>query len=68
MVDAVGIDHVGWATDYLDGAMIESEVFNNYLDFPTVCGKLLQKGFSERELVKFAGGNALRVLGETTSD
>ena len=64
MTDEVGIDHVGWATDYLDSLMTGSSVFKSYLDFPKLCAKLLSQGFSDGDLVKFIGGNALRIQNE----
>ncbi len=62
MVDTVGIDHVGWATDYITPAM--PDWFNNYEDFPVICASLLETGFSDNDLIKFIGGNALRVMRE----
>ncbi len=59
MVDTVGIDHVGWATDYLD--FVVPDRFKSYAQFPNVCASLLEAGFSAQNLIKFIGGNALRV-------
>ena len=62
MVDTVGIDHVGWATDYIDSSM--PDFFNDYKLFPTLCASLLDAGFSDQDLIKFIGGNAIRVMKE----
>lgn len=62
LVDTVGIDHVGWATDYINPAM--PDWFNNYEKFPEVCASLLDAGFCEADLIKFIGGNALRIMKE----
>lgn len=60
IVDTVGIDHVGWATDYINPAM--PDWFDSYRRFPLICASLLDAGFSDQDLVKFIGGNALRVM------
>ena len=62
LVDEVGINHVAWATDYINPAM--PDWFNNYESFPTVCAALLDVGFSESDLIKFIGGNVIRVQNE----
>jgi membrane dipeptidase len=59
MVDAVGIDHVAWSTDL--GEPVRPAFLQDYRQFPLVCGRLLESGFSDQDLVKFIGGNALRV-------
>jgi membrane dipeptidase len=62
MVDTVGIDHVGWATDFIEAGL--GPWFRDYKEFPGLCARLLDGGFSEEDLVKFIGGNALRVQRE----
>ncbi|WP_439102345.1 dipeptidase [Congregibacter sp.] len=59
MVDTVGIDHVAWSTDL--GEPVRPAFLQSYLQFPRLCAKLLESGFSDSDLAKFAGGNALRV-------
>ncbi|WOJ97968.1 membrane dipeptidase [Congregibacter brevis] len=59
MVDTVGIDHIAWSTDL--GEPVRPAFLQSYLQFPKVCAKLLESGFSDSDLAKFAGGNALRV-------
>lgn len=59
MVDTVGIDHVAWSTDL--GEPVRPAFLKDYRQFPRVCAKLLESGFTDEDLVKFAGGNALRV-------
>lgn len=59
MVDTVGIDHVAWSTDL--GEPVRPAFLQDYGQFPRVCARLLDRGFSEEDLAKFAGGNALRV-------
>ena len=60
MIDHVGIDHVGWATDYIHVGM--GPWFRDFRDFPALCANFLDKGLGEADLVKFIGGNALRVM------
>ncbi len=62
LVDTIGIDHVGWSTDYITFSM--PEWFNDYNQFAVLCGGLLDAGFSDSDLVKFIGGNALRVMAQ----
>lgn len=62
LVDEVGINHVAWATDYINPAM--PDWFQNYENFPVVCGALLDVGFSDEDLIKFIGGNTIRVQNE----
>ena len=59
LVDTIGINHVGWGTDYIQKAM--PEWFDNFGQFPLLCAKLLDSGFTDQDLIKFIGGNALRV-------
>jgi membrane dipeptidase len=59
MVDTVGIDHVAWSTDL--GEPVRPAFLQDYRQFPRVCARLLDSGFSDEDLAKFAGGNALRV-------
>jgi membrane dipeptidase len=62
MVETVGIDHVGWATDLLDTGL--GPWFRDYREFPALCARFLDAGFAEEDLAKFIGGNALRVQRE----
>ena len=59
LVDTVGIDHVAWATDL--GEPVRPGYLADYRQFPRICARLLESGFSDADLVKFVGGNALRV-------
>ena len=62
LVDEVGINHVGWATDFIIPAM--PDWFNDYSHFPRICAALLDAGFSDEDLIKFIGGNMIRVQNE----
>jgi membrane dipeptidase len=59
LVDAVGVDHVGFGTD-MDS--MSQPVFSTYLQLPNWIAALRSKGLSEGDVAKIAGGNALRVL------
>lgn len=59
MVDAVGFEHVAWSTDLVEAG--RPAFLQSYRQFPELCGRLLDSGFSEQNLLKFIGGNALRV-------
>ncbi|MFK7828578.1 MAG: dipeptidase [Congregibacter sp.] len=59
MVDTVGIDHVAWSTDLMD--IGRPKFLQDYRDFPGLCAMLLDAGFSDDDLLKLVGGNALRV-------
>lgn len=58
------VDPVG-ATDLIDGG--RPSFLQDYKSFPILCAKLLDNGFTEVDLVKFIGGNVIRVHGETTA-
>ncbi len=59
LADWVGVEHVGWATDQIEAGL--PDWFRRYTAFPQVCGALLDGGFSEQDLIRFIGGNLLRV-------
>ncbi|TWT60939.1 dipeptidase [Rubinisphaera italica] len=64
LADTVGIDHVAWATDYISGGM--PAWFPDFTDLPKLCAMLLEGGFSDQDLAKFIGGNAIRVHQQIT--
>ena len=61
MIDTVGIDHVGIGTD-MDSNY--KPVISDYSAFFDWKEALSKKGFSQEEVSKLVGGNALRVLKE----
>ncbi|WP_414979407.1 dipeptidase [Congregibacter sp.] len=65
MVDAVGFEHIAWSTDLVEAG--RPEFLQSYAQFPVMCAKLIESGFSEADLLKFTGGNALRVQREATA-
>jgi microsomal dipeptidase-like Zn-dependent dipeptidase len=60
-VGVAGLDHVGLGSDW-DGAV---QTIVDAAGTVHLVSALLEEGFSEEEIRKIMGGNALRVLGET---
>jgi membrane dipeptidase len=56
-----GIDHVGIGSDF-DGIQSVPLGLESVADFPVLLAELLRRGYSETDVKKVAGGNALRVL------
>lgn len=56
----VGVDHVGVSGDFDGGGGIEG--LNQVSDFPRITERLVAAGYSEADIAKIWGGNALRVL------
>ena len=57
-VSVAGIDHVALGSDY-DGAV---EVQFDTTGVPMIFDALFEQGFSDEDVAKIAGANALRVL------
>lgn len=60
VVNLIGVDHVGIGTDFDGGGGIPG--FNDVTDFPNLTVELVRRGYSEKDLRKIWGGNAMRVL------
>ncbi len=60
VVDLVGIDHVGFGSDYDGGAALE-DCFD-VTELPNITHELLIRGYSRSDLQKFWSGNLLRVM------
>jgi membrane dipeptidase len=58
-----GYDHVGIGAD-MDGIPYGTADFDGVEDYPLLFAELIRRGWSDRNLAKFAGGNVLRVLGK----
>lgn len=71
MVDLIGIDHVGIASDtYIDGQNVSERhdadsYLNSYGRWKYVAAKLLDKGYREGDLKKIFGANFHRVYRKT---
>jgi membrane dipeptidase len=60
-VEIVGADHVGLGSDY-DGIDYAPQGLEDVSTFPALLAELLRRGYSEEDLAKIAGRNALRVM------
>lgn len=58
-----GIDHVGLGSDF-DGTLFLPERMKDVSQFPNFTVELLRRGYSEEDVRKVLGGNALRVFSE----
>jgi membrane dipeptidase len=59
-IQVAGIDHVGLGSDF-DGARMPPG-FDDVTRLPWITYSLLKRGYTEEDLYKVLGGNALRVL------
>jgi membrane dipeptidase len=60
----VGADHVGIATDLF--GLAGSSALPTHKDFALIPAGLLQRGYSQSDVAKIAGGNFMRVFREVT--
>ena len=60
--DIAGIEHVGFGSDFDGGGGLEG--INSALEVKNVTRELMRRGWSDRDLTLFWGGNLLRVWGE----
>jgi len=61
--EKVGDDHVGFGSDY-DGMGELVPIVPSYAEMPQLTQLMLDRGFSEETILKFWGGNFLRVMRE----
>jgi membrane dipeptidase len=61
VVEVAGVDHVGLGSDF-DGAPTFPEGMKDVGDYPNLTVELARRGYSEADLRKVLGENALRVL------
>ena len=62
-VELAGIDHVGLGSDY-DGVFSLPENLQDVSTYPNLVAELLRRGYSDAEIAKILGGNAMRVWRE----
>ncbi len=60
IVNLAGIDHVGLGSDY-DGVTGLPKGLEDASTYPNLIAELLRRNYSEEEIAKILGGNALRV-------
>ena len=58
-----GVDCVGLGSDY-DGVTLLPEGLEDVSTYPAITQELLDRGYSEVDIKKILGGNALRALRE----
>jgi membrane dipeptidase len=59
--EVAGVDHIGVGGDY-DGCTITPAGMADVSSYPVLFAALADRGWSDQDLVKLAGGNVLRVL------
>jgi membrane dipeptidase len=64
--EKVGDDHVGFGSDY-DGMGELVPVLSSYAEMPRLTQLMLDRGFSADTILKFWGGNFLRVMREAAT-
>jgi membrane dipeptidase len=61
IVKLVGVDFVGLGSDF-DGINLTPLPLDDVTTYPVITKALVEKGYSEKDIVKILGGNFLRVL------
>ena len=61
IVKLIGVDHVGLGSDF-DGIEAPPLELNGVEDFPLVTKALLERGYTNKDIVKILGGNFIRVF------
>ena len=61
IVKLIGVDHVGLGSDF-DGMEAPPLELNGVEDFPLVTKALLERGYSNKDIIKILGGNFIRVF------
>ncbi len=61
IVQVAGVDHVGLGSDY-DGVTQLPEGLEDVSKFPAITEELLRRGYSDGDILKILGANALRAL------
>jgi membrane dipeptidase len=62
VVKLVGVDHVGFGTDFDGGGEIEG--CSDVSELPNITVELVRRGYSEEDIRKIWGGNLMRVFRE----
>jgi len=66
IVKLVGVDYVGLGSDF-DGINLTPLQLDDVTTYPLITKALVEKGYSEEDIVKILGSNLLRVLKENES-
>ncbi len=63
IVQVASVDHVGLGSDF-DGGVSFPQDLQDVSDYPNITVELMRRGYSDEDIRKILGGNALRVLAE----
>lgn len=61
IIKLVGIDYVGLGSDF-DGINLTPAHLDDVTTYPLITKALVERGYSEKDIIKILGGNFLRVL------
>lgn len=61
--DLVGVDHIGLGSDF-DGIAAAPKGLENVTEIPNFTHGLVERGYSDEDIIKILGGNYLRILKE----
>jgi len=61
IVKLVGVDYLGLGSDF-DGINLTPLQLDDVTTYPLITKALVEKGYSEKDIVKILGSNLLRVL------
>jgi len=67
LVKVAGIDHVGIGSDYCGCGPVGPQGLEDASKLPALTQGLLDRGYSDKAVLKIMGGNFLRVFGEVTA-
>ena len=65
IADLIGVDHVGLGADW-DGVEVLPVGIENIAKLPSLTKKLIERGYSQRDIRKILGGNFKRVFKDVT--
>ena len=65
IVKLIGVDHVGLGSDF-DGMEAPPLELNGVEDYPLITKALLERGYSNKEIIRILGGNFIRVFKANT--
>ena len=60
-IKLVGVDYVGIGSDF-DGFVVPPQKLDDISTYPLITKALVEKGYAQKGLSKFLGGNVLKVL------
>ena len=65
IADLIGVDHVGLGADW-DGVEVLPVGIENIAKLPSLTKKLIERGYSQRDIRKILGGNFKRIFKDVT--